>query len=44
MQLKLIPILLSAIALPLSAQTPTTPAKTTDVLVTLTVKQGITRD
>ena len=44
MQLKLLPILLAAIALPLSAQSPTTPAKTTDVLVTLTVKQGITRD
>lgn len=44
MQLKLLPILLSAIALPLAAQSPTTPSKTTDVLVTLTVKPGITRD
>ena len=45
MQLKLLPSLLVAlIALPLSAQSPVTPSKTTDVLVTLTVKQGITRD
>ena len=43
MQLKFIPLLF-AIALPLSAQPPATPSKTTDVLVTLTVKQGINRD
>jgi len=44
MKRKLLPLLLSALALPLSAQSPATPSKTTDVLVTLTVKQGITRD
>ncbi len=44
MQLKLLPLLLLAIALPLAAQSPTTPSKTTDVLVTLTIKPGITMD
>jgi hypothetical protein len=44
MQLNILPVLLLAIALPLSAQSPTTPSKTTDVLVTLTVKPGISRD
>jgi hypothetical protein len=43
-KLKLLPLVLAAIALPLSAQSPTIPSKTTDVLVTLTIKQEITRD
>jgi hypothetical protein len=36
--------LLFAVMLPIAGQPPATPLKTTDVLVMLTVKQGITRD
>jgi hypothetical protein len=36
--------LLFAVVLPIAAQTPATPLKTTDVLVMLTVKPGVTRD
>src|SRR5580704_14228343 len=44
MQLKFLPLLLIAVAPPLIAQSPTTPSKTTDVLVTLTIKPGIARE
>ena len=36
--------LLFAVVLPIAAQPPATPLKTTDVLVMLTVKPGVTRD
>ena len=38
-----VPLLL-AVALPMAAQPPAAPLKTTDVLVMLTVKPGVTRD
>lgn len=44
MQPNRIALLLFTLALPLCAQSPAAPSKTTDVLVTLTVKPGIARE